>query len=170
MAGPTAIITACAHEAALVRRQLRVQQQATSTAGLVWQGVLHHQTCVAAVRYGAGTCRAGRPLVGSTLPAIWGAQRWFCRWIAGRTEARSCSSGHVYTRPGGCGLPFELRGGQGHTTRRKTGTHRGHGRGASRRGESHGNAAQYHGCGGAGRRQARAWAAIRSAGGRHGVV
>src|SRR5215510_3555339 len=46
MAGPIAIITACAHEAALVRRQLRIQQQATGTAGLLWQGDLHQQDVV----------------------------------------------------------------------------------------------------------------------------
>jgi len=46
MAGHTAIITACAHEAALVRRRLHVQQQAIGTAGLLWQGVMHQQDVV----------------------------------------------------------------------------------------------------------------------------
>src|SRR5262244_489955 len=46
MAGHIAIITACAHEAALVRRQLRVQQQGTGTAGLLWQGDLHQQDVI----------------------------------------------------------------------------------------------------------------------------
>jgi adenosylhomocysteine nucleosidase len=46
MVGHIAIITACAHEAALVRRRLRIQQQATGVAGLLWQGIMQHQEVV----------------------------------------------------------------------------------------------------------------------------
>ena len=46
MAGHTAIITACAHEAALVRRRLHVQQHTTGPAGRVWRGVLQQQAVV----------------------------------------------------------------------------------------------------------------------------
>src|SRR4051794_21199998 len=46
MAGRMAIITACAHEAALVRRALRVQRQTTGAAGVLWQGTLQSQEVV----------------------------------------------------------------------------------------------------------------------------
>ena len=62
MAGHTAIITACAHEAALVRRRLRVQRQATGTAGLVWQGVLHQQDVVL-LQCGMGPERAAQAVL-----------------------------------------------------------------------------------------------------------
>ncbi len=62
MAGHMAIITACAHEAALVRRRLRVQQQATGTAGLVWQGVLHYQDVVL-LQCGMGPERAAQAVL-----------------------------------------------------------------------------------------------------------
>src|ERR687886_2208269 len=62
MAGHTAIITACAHEAALVRRRLRVQQQTTGTAGLVWQGVLHQQDVVL-LQCGMGPERAAQAVL-----------------------------------------------------------------------------------------------------------
>jgi adenosylhomocysteine nucleosidase len=59
MAGHTAIITACAHEAALVRRRLHVQQQVTGAAGLLWQGVLHQQEVVL-LQCGMGLERAAQ--------------------------------------------------------------------------------------------------------------
>src|SRR6185436_18721665 len=62
MAGPMAIITACAHEAALVRRRLRVQQQATGAAGRLWQGVLHQQEVVL-LQCGMGPERAARAVL-----------------------------------------------------------------------------------------------------------
>ena len=62
MAGHIAIITACAHEAALVRRRLRVQQQAVGTAGLVWQGVLHQQEVVL-LQCGMGPERAAQAVL-----------------------------------------------------------------------------------------------------------
>jgi adenosylhomocysteine nucleosidase len=62
MAGHTAIITACAHEAALVRRRLRVRQQATGTAGLLWQGSLHHQDVVV-LQCGMGPERAAQAVL-----------------------------------------------------------------------------------------------------------
>src|SRR5262245_21293211 len=43
MTGPMAIITACAYEAALVRRRLRVQQRTTDATGMLWQGTLCSQ-------------------------------------------------------------------------------------------------------------------------------
>jgi len=46
MAGHMAIITACAHEAALVRRRIRVQRQTTGAAGMLWQGTLCNQEVV----------------------------------------------------------------------------------------------------------------------------
>ena len=65
------------------------------------RGVLHAPGCgVAAVRHGARACRPGCPLVGATLSTCWGAQRWFCRWPAGRTETRRCSPGHAHTGTG----------------------------------------------------------------------
>src|SRR5215510_14664214 len=62
MAGRTAIITACAHEAALVRRRLRVQQQAVGTAGLLWQGVTHQQNVVL-LQCGMGPERAAQAVL-----------------------------------------------------------------------------------------------------------
>ena len=68
MAGHIAIITACAHEAALVRRRLRVQQQATGTAGLLWQGVMHQQNVVL-LQCGMGPERAAQAV-------LWLEQRY----------------------------------------------------------------------------------------------
>jgi adenosylhomocysteine nucleosidase len=62
MAGHIAIITACAHEAALVRRRLRVQQQATGTAGPLWQGALHDQDVVL-LQCGMGPERAAQAVL-----------------------------------------------------------------------------------------------------------
>src|SRR6266850_8169081 len=62
MAGHTAIITACAHEAALVRRRLRVPQPATGTAGRLWQGVLHQQDVVL-LQCGMGPERAAQAVL-----------------------------------------------------------------------------------------------------------
>src|SRR5215510_792152 len=62
MAGHIAIITACAHEAALVRRRLCVQQRAVGTAGLVWQGVLHQQDVVL-LQCGMGPERAAQAVL-----------------------------------------------------------------------------------------------------------
>jgi adenosylhomocysteine nucleosidase len=59
MPGHTAIITACAHEAALVRRRLHVQQHATGAAGRVWQGVLYQQDVVL-LQCGIGPERAAQ--------------------------------------------------------------------------------------------------------------
>jgi adenosylhomocysteine nucleosidase len=62
MAGHIAIITACAHEAALVRRRLRVQQRATGVAGLLWQGVMQHQEVIL-LQCGMGPERATRAVL-----------------------------------------------------------------------------------------------------------
>jgi adenosylhomocysteine nucleosidase len=62
MAGHIAIITACAHEAALVRRRFRVQQQAIDTAGLVWQGVMHQQDVIL-LQCGMGPERAAQAVL-----------------------------------------------------------------------------------------------------------
>jgi adenosylhomocysteine nucleosidase len=62
MAGHIAIITACAHEAALVRRRLRVQQQATGAAGRLWQGALHQQDVVL-LQCGMGPERAAQAVL-----------------------------------------------------------------------------------------------------------
>ena len=62
MAGHTAIITACAHEAALVRRRLHVQRQATSRAGPMWHGVLHQQEVVL-LQCGMGPERAAQAVL-----------------------------------------------------------------------------------------------------------
>jgi len=59
MAGPMAIITACAHEAALVRRRLRVQRQTTGAAGRLWQGTLCSQEAVL-LQCGMGPERAAQ--------------------------------------------------------------------------------------------------------------
>ena len=68
MAGHMAIITACAHEAALVRRRLRVQRQITGTAGMLWQGTLCSQEVVL-LQCGRGPERAA--------PAVlWLGQRY----------------------------------------------------------------------------------------------
>jgi nucleoside phosphorylase len=68
MAGHTAIITACAHEATLVRRRLRSQWQTASTAGRVWQGVLHNQRVVL-LQCGMGPQRA-------TQAVLWLSQHY----------------------------------------------------------------------------------------------
>jgi len=57
MAGHMAIITACAHEAALVRRRMDVQRQTTGTAGVLWQGTLCNQA-VLLLQCGRGPERA----------------------------------------------------------------------------------------------------------------
>ncbi len=62
MAGHMAIITACAHEAALVRRRLRVQRQITGTAGMVWQGTLCSQEVVL-LQCGMGPERAAQAVL-----------------------------------------------------------------------------------------------------------
>ena len=62
MAGHIAIITACAHEAALVRRQLRVQQHTTGPAGPLWQGVVHQQDTVL-LQCGMGPERAAQAVL-----------------------------------------------------------------------------------------------------------
>src|SRR5262245_23023716 len=62
MAGHMAIITACAHEAALVRRRLRVQRQITGTAGMVWQGTLCRQEVVV-LQCGMGPERAAQAVL-----------------------------------------------------------------------------------------------------------
>lgn len=62
MAGHTAIITACAHEAALVRRRLHVHRQATSTAGPMWHGVWHQQAVVL-LQCGMGPERAAQAVL-----------------------------------------------------------------------------------------------------------
>jgi len=59
MAGHMAIITACAHEAVLVRRRLHVQQHTTGTAGRVWRGVLQQQEVVL-LQCGMGPERAAQ--------------------------------------------------------------------------------------------------------------
>ena len=68
MAGHTAIITACAHEAALVRRCLRVQRQTTVAAGVVWQGSLQRQDVVL-LQCGMGPERA-------TQAVLWLGQHY----------------------------------------------------------------------------------------------
>ena len=89
MAGHIAIITACAHEAALVRRRLRVQRQATGTAGPLWQGDLHQQDVVL-LQCGMGPERAAQAV-------LWLGQHYqlagvlsvgFAGATAGRTETR----------------------------------------------------------------------------------
>src|SRR5262245_55975593 len=62
MAGHTAIITACANEAALVRHRLHVQRQATSIAGPMWHGVLHQQEVVL-LQCGMGPERAAQAVL-----------------------------------------------------------------------------------------------------------
>ena len=57
MAGHMAIITACAHEAALVRRRMGVQRRTTGTAGVLWQGTLGNQA-VLLLQCGMGPERA----------------------------------------------------------------------------------------------------------------
>jgi adenosylhomocysteine nucleosidase len=59
MAGHTAIITACAHEAALVRRRLHVHQHTTGPAGRIWRGVLQQQEVVL-LQCGMGPERAAQ--------------------------------------------------------------------------------------------------------------
>ena len=68
MAGHMAIITACAHEAALVRRRLRVQQQTTGAAGVLWQGTLCRQEVVL-LQCGMGPERA-------TQAVLWLGQHY----------------------------------------------------------------------------------------------
>lgn len=62
MAGHTAIITACAHEAALVRHRLHVHRQATSPAGPMWHGALHRQD-VLLLQCGMGPERAAQAVL-----------------------------------------------------------------------------------------------------------
>src|SRR5574341_386756 len=62
MTGHMAIITACAHEAALVRRRLRVQQQTTGAAGRLWQGTLCGQEVVV-LQCGMGPERAAQAVL-----------------------------------------------------------------------------------------------------------
>src|SRR5712691_4103819 len=62
MAGHTAIITACAHEAALVRRRLRVQRCTSGAAGVLWQGSLHGQEVVL-LQCGMGPERAAQAVL-----------------------------------------------------------------------------------------------------------
>ncbi len=62
MAGPMAIITACAHEAALVRRRIRVQRQNTGAAGVLWQGTLCNQE-VLLLQCGMGSERAAQAVL-----------------------------------------------------------------------------------------------------------
>jgi adenosylhomocysteine nucleosidase len=62
MAGSMAIITACAHETALVRRRLRVQQQTTGAAGVLWQGTLCSQEVVL-LQCGMGPERAAQAVL-----------------------------------------------------------------------------------------------------------
>ena len=62
MAGHMAIITACAHEAALVRRRLRVQRQSTGAAGVLWQGTLCSREVVL-LQCGMGPERAARAVL-----------------------------------------------------------------------------------------------------------
>src|SRR5262252_2463300 len=62
MAGHMAIITACAHEAALVRRRLRVQRRLTGTAGMLWQGTLCSQEVVL-LQCGMGPERAAQAVL-----------------------------------------------------------------------------------------------------------
>ena len=62
MAGHMAIITACAYEAALVRRRLRVQRQITGPAGMLWQGTLCSQEAVL-LQCGMGPERAAQAVL-----------------------------------------------------------------------------------------------------------
>lgn len=62
MAGYIAIITACAHEAALVRRAIRVQRQTTGAAGVLWQGTLCNQE-VLLLQCGMGPERAAQAVL-----------------------------------------------------------------------------------------------------------
>jgi len=68
MAGHMAIITACAHEAALVRRRIRLQRQSTGATGLLWQGTLCHQE-VLLLQCGMGPERAAQAV-------FWLAQQY----------------------------------------------------------------------------------------------
>jgi len=68
MTGHMAIITACAHEAALVRRRLRVQRQTTGAAGVLWQGTLCGQEVVL-LQCGMGPGRA-------TQAVLWLGQHY----------------------------------------------------------------------------------------------
>jgi adenosylhomocysteine nucleosidase len=63
-----AIVTACAHEAVLVRRPLHVQRQHTSAAGVLWQGTLYGQEVVL-LQSGMGPERA-------TQAVLWLAQHY----------------------------------------------------------------------------------------------
>src|SRR5262245_14610056 len=89
MAGHIAIITACAHEAALVRRRLRVQQQATDTAGLLWQGDLHQQD-VLLLQCGMGPERAAQA-------ALWLGQHY---QLTGVLSVGFAGAMHAELRPG----------------------------------------------------------------------
>ena len=68
MAGHIAILTACAHEAALVRRQLRIQQHTTGPVGPLWQGVVHQQDTVL-LQCGMGPERAAQAV-------LWAGQHY----------------------------------------------------------------------------------------------
>ena len=89
MAGHIAIITACAHEAALVRRQLRVQQQAIDTAGLLWQGDLYQQDVIL-LQCGMGPERAAQA-------ALWLGQHY---QLAGVLSVGFAGALHAELRPG----------------------------------------------------------------------
>src|SRR5262252_6616376 len=62
MTGHMAIITACAYEAALVRRRVCVQQQSTGAAGRWWQGTLCGQEVVV-LQCGIGPERAAQAVL-----------------------------------------------------------------------------------------------------------
>jgi adenosylhomocysteine nucleosidase len=62
MAGHLAMITACAHEAALVCRRIHVQQHTTGIAGQVWRGVLQQQAVVL-LQCGMGPERAAQGIL-----------------------------------------------------------------------------------------------------------
>lgn len=68
MACPVAILTACGHEAALVRRLLYQRRHVASPAGRLWQGQLHDQP-VLLLQCGIGAARACQ------------AVAWLCQYI-----------------------------------------------------------------------------------------
>ncbi len=59
MAGSLAILTACAHEAQLVRRALQDQRQLSCEVGSLWQGTVHRQE-VTLLQCGMGAARAAQ--------------------------------------------------------------------------------------------------------------
>src|SRR5215468_4947969 len=89
MAGLTAIITACAHEATLVRRWLRVQHQVAGPAGLLWQGVLYLQEVVL-LQCGMGPERAAQAV-------LWLGQHY---QLAGVLSIGFAGGLHAELRPG----------------------------------------------------------------------